>query len=161
MSRTMEDHGGWRAFVRPDLRVRFDHPVVTPHGRVVEVAEEARDGGMRVHLTAPGSTELYVELVVFAGTTPEQEYERHRDQLTRRFGPSAVTDLTSTRHGRWQGWAYAFHGNGIQRSVLLLPVGRDTCRIVHDPRSQLSAEVVATVVVVEGPGPTPPARPGR
>jgi hypothetical protein len=35
----------------------------------------------------------------------------------------------------------------MERSVLLLRVGRDTYRIIYDPRSELNTEVIATLTI--------------
>jgi hypothetical protein len=145
----MSDRSGWLEFSRPDFKLRFLYPVVTPGGWAVQITEEEREGRHRVHLTAPEGGEIYVEFFRFADLRPPEEYARHRDYLTRRFGPEAVSELTETSLGQSPAWAYAFGGDGIERAVLSLQVGRDTYRIISDPRAPLNEQVIATVRVEE------------
>jgi hypothetical protein len=44
-------------------------------------------------------------------------------------------------------WTYGFRWERGERVVLLLQVDDDTYRVIHDPRSELNAEVVATLRV--------------
>jgi hypothetical protein len=64
-----------------------------------------------------------------------------------RFGPEAVSQLTETSVRGWPAWSYAFRGNGIERAVLSLQVGRDTYRIISDPRARLNDDIIATVSI--------------
>ncbi len=139
----------WQQFAHPAFRLRFSYPTMTPQGRVVNRADDQRGDTVRVHLTARESQELYVEIIHFPKLSPYQEYVRHRAYLEQRFGVGAITDLTEASLGRWPAWAYAFHWDQGERSVLLLPVDGDTYRIIYDPRSPLNMQVLATVVIVE------------
>jgi hypothetical protein len=123
--------------------------VVTPQGRPVEITEDEHDGANRVHLTALEGGEVYLELVRFPDLQPPEEYARHRAYLVGRFGPEAVSELTpSTLRGR-PAFTYTFRGNGLERAVLSFPVGRDTYRIVSDPRARLNDDIIATVSIDE------------
>ena len=136
--------------VEPGFRVELDFPSVTPQGHAVErVAVERPVGGRGVHVTSPTSGELYVELIRFRDLTPEDEYSSHRPFLEQRFGPGAVTELTQTSLRGIPAWSYGIRWEGGERSVLLLQVDDDTYRVIHDPRSPLNADVVATLRVVE------------
>ena len=138
------------AAMEPGFRVELDFPSVTPQGHAVEhVAVERPVGGRGVHLTSPGSDELYVELVRFRDLAPEDEYLGHRPFLEQRFGPGAVTELTQTTLGGIPAWSYGIRWEHGERSVLLLQVDGDTYRVIHDPRSPLNADVVATLRVLE------------
>ena len=64
-----------------------------------------------------------------------------------RFGPEAVSQLMETSLRGWPAWSYAFRGNGIERAVLSLQVGRDTYRIISDPRARLNDDIIATVSI--------------
>jgi hypothetical protein len=138
------------AAVEPGFRVALDFPSVTPQGHAVErVAVERPLGGRGVHVTSPGSAELYVELVRFRDLAPEDEYLNHRPFLEQRFGPGAVTELTQTTLGGIPTWSYGIHWKDGERSVLLLQIEDDTYRVIHDPRSPLNADVVATLRVLD------------
>lgn len=143
------DQSTWQEFTRPGFRLRFRYPTVTPQGRLVHRVDDQRGDSIRVHLTARDSQELYVEVARFPTLSPHQEYARHRAYLEQRGGLEAIADLTEARLGQWPAWAYAFRWEQRERSTLLLPVGQDTYRIIHDPRSPLNALVLATVAILE------------
>jgi len=46
-------------------------------------------------------------------------------------------------------WTYGFRWEEGERAVLLLQVGNDTYRVIYDPRSELSREVIATLSITE------------
>jgi hypothetical protein len=139
----------WQRLTRPGFKVELSYPVTTPQGHVVERADDERGDTQRVHLTSPGSTELYVELMRFGGTSPRDEYLQHRPHLEQRFGAGSVTELSETSLRGRAAWAYAFRWGEGERSVLLFDVDGDTYRVIHDPRSALNADVIATLEVVE------------
>ena len=145
----LPDRSGWLEFSRPAFRLRFRYPAVTPQGRPVEIAEEEHDGAHRVHLTAREGGEVYLELFRFPDLQPPEEYARHRAYLVGRFGPEAVSDLTPSSLRGLPAFAYTFRGNGLERAVLSLQVGRDTYRIISDPRARLNDDIIATVTINE------------
>jgi hypothetical protein len=100
-------------------------------------------------VTSPGSAELYVELIRFRDLAPEDEYLSHRPFLEQRFGPAAVTELMQTTLHGLPAWSYGFRWEDGERSVLLLQVEDDTYRVIHDPRSPLNADVVATLRLLD------------
>jgi hypothetical protein len=137
------------AVVESGFRVELDFPSVTPQGHAVERAAVERPlGGRGVHVTSPGSDELYIELVRFHDLSPQDEYLSHRPYLEQRFGPGAVTELTQTTLRGLPAWSYGFRWEDGERSVLLLQVDGDTYRVIHDPRSPLNSDVIATLRVL-------------
>jgi hypothetical protein len=146
---------GWERLARPGFTVTLEYPAVTPRGHAVK-REEGRVEGHpiagdfeRVHLSSPESGELYVELARFANRTPADEYREHRPYLAQRFGDDAVSALAETTLGDRPAWVYDFRWDEGERSVLLLAVGGDTYRVIHDPRSELNARVLATLTVAD------------
>jgi hypothetical protein len=146
------DRRGWLEFSRTAFKLRFLYPAVTPRGRPVEIAGEEHDGAHRVHLTARDGDEVYRELFRFPDLQPPEEYARHRAYLVGRFGPDAVSELTPSSLRGWPAFAYAFRGNGLERAVLSLQVGRDTYRIISDPRARLNHDIIATVTIITASG---------
>jgi hypothetical protein len=138
----------WRRLAQRGFGVDLRYPAVTPQGHDVERSEERandhRGDLERVHLRSPASGEVYVEVVRFRGLTPEQEYSRHRPSLERRSGAGSVTALSETTVQGRPARAYAFRWDDGERAVLLVQVGDDTYRVIHDPRSPLNAEILAT-----------------
>ena len=145
----MPDQRGWLEFSRPGFRLQFLHPEVTPRGRPVEITEEEHDGAHRVHLTAREGEEVYLELVRFPDLQPLDEYARHRAYLVGRFGPDAVSELAPSSLREWPAFTYTFRGIGLERAVLSFQVGRDTYRIISDPRARLNDDIIATVTINE------------
>jgi hypothetical protein len=145
------DRAGWQQFARPGFKVRFSYPEVTPQGRVVDRVEDEHEQPhrVRVHLTSRDSRELYFEVIHFPDLTPLEEYTRHRAHLEQRFGAGSTTELSETTLGPWPAWAYAFRWDQGERSVILLQVGRDTYRIIYDPRSPLNTQIISTITVME------------
>jgi hypothetical protein len=137
----------WLQASVPGFLVEFAYPAVTPQGHAAKREEVERAGAHGVHVTSPGSGELYVELVRHDGITPADEYARHRPYLEQRFGEGAVTELTETRFDDRPASRYAFRWEEGERAVLLLQLGDDTYRVIHDPRSALNARVLATLSV--------------
>lgn len=121
--------------------------------RAEERIEDHRGHLERMHLTSRDSPELYIEIVRFREPAPQDEYLSHTSYLERRFGSDSVTGLTESSLGEWPAWAYAFRGDdgerSIERYVLMVQVGRDTYRVIDDPRSELNTQVLATFAVVE------------
>jgi hypothetical protein len=144
---------GWQRFRRPGFRVEFSYPAVTPQGhgaeRVEEQAVDHRGDIERVHISSREGGELYVEVVRFRELAPQDEYLRHRSYLERRVGADAVTELTETTLQGRPAWAYGFRWDEGERSVLSLQVASDTYRVIYDPRSELNAEVLATLTLTE------------
>ena len=143
----MPDRSGWLEFSRPAFKLRFLYPAVTPLGRPLEISEEEHDGAHRVHLTAREGDEVYLELFRFPDLQPPEEYARHRAYLVGRFGAQAVSELTQSSLRGWPAFTYAFRGTGLKRAVLSFQVGRDTYRIISDPRARLNADIIATVTI--------------
>ena len=144
---------GWERFTRPGFSVEFGYPAVTPQGhaaeRVEEQAVDHRGDIERVHISSRDGGELYVEILRFRDLAPQDEYLEHRAYLERRFGADAVTELTETSLVGRPAWFYGFRWDEGERSVLSLEVASDTYRIIYDPRSELNAEVLATLTVTE------------
>jgi hypothetical protein len=143
------DRSGWLEFRRPQFKLRFRYPEVTPQGQPVDLTEEEPDGGHRVHLTPRQGEELYLEFLRFPDLHPAEEHARHRAYLVSRFGPEAVSELTGTSLGSTPAWSYGFRAQGMERAVLSLRVGRVTYRIISDPRAALNDQIIATVRVEE------------
>jgi hypothetical protein len=143
----MPDRSGWVEFTRPEFKLRFRYPAITARGQRVEIREQQHNGGYRVHLTAREGAEIYVEFFRFPDLRPSEEYARHREYLVGRFGPDAVSELTETGLRGSPAVSYSFRGEGMERAVLSLQLGRDTYRIISDPRAPLNDEVIATVSI--------------
>ena len=146
-------HAGWQRVEPEGFALTLDHPAVTPQGVTVERADErVADHPVagrfeRVHLTSPGSGEVYGEVARFPGRTPQDEHATHRPHLEHRFGAGSVSELSETIAAGRQAWTYGLRWDGGERSVLLIEVDGDTYRVIHDPRSDLNAEIVGTLAV--------------
>jgi hypothetical protein len=145
--------GNWQQLELGGFALTLDYPAVTPQGVAVEradarVADHPVAGDFeRVHLTSPGSGEVYVELARFPDRTPQDEHAAHRPPLEQRFGAGAVSELSETFAAGRQAWVYDFRWDSGERSVLLFDVEGDTYRVIQDPRSELNAEILGTLAI--------------
>ena len=146
---------GWKRFT--GFGVEFSYPLTTPQGQTAKRDEERvsdhRGEMERVHVHSADRQELYIEFARFRELTPQHEYANHRPYLEQRFGAGSVTELTQTSLLDRPAWTYSFvwdeRGRPMQRAAILLQVGRDTCRIIRDPRSALNDHVLATLTLVD------------
>jgi hypothetical protein len=145
----------WRRF--RGFGIEFSYPSTTPQGQAaeedVERASDHRGELERVHVHSADRQELYIEFARFRELTPEEEYANHKPYLERRFGAGSVTELSQTSLADRAAWTYSFRwndeGRPMERVAILLQIGRDTCRIIRDPRSALNDQVLATLELVE------------
>lgn len=145
----VSDDPRWCEFADGEFRLRFRYPSITPQRHRVNRVDDKRGDARRVHLTAPDSQELYIEVIRFRYCTAREEYGRHRIQLEERFGVDSTTPLTETSVGGRLAWTYAFRWSEGERSVLLIPLEGDTYRVIYDPRSPLNRQVISTIRVEE------------
>ena len=103
---------GWVRFEHPGFHIGFSYPAITPEGWPVDRREDEGEHFTRIHLTSPGSGELYVEVMKLPDLTPEEEYARHRPYLEERLGAGAVTALDGRRFSRGRHGPTAFDGTG-------------------------------------------------
>jgi hypothetical protein len=154
------DSSGWTRFARPDFLLAFSYPDPTPSGQAVDRDEEPFRGNARVHLSSPDRRELYVEVVRFHDLSPQDEYLQHKRHLVERFGAEGVTSLADSRLHEWPALAYGIRWTGdegsMERSVLLVQLDGETYRVIFDPRSEVNAQVIATMTAAgqseDGPG---------
>ena len=145
----------WKRFT--GFGVEFSYPLTTPQGQRAEEDEERvsdhRGEMERVHVHSADRQELYIEVARFRELTPQDEYANHKPYLERRFGAGSVTDLTQASLLNRTGWTYSFRwnerGRPMERAAILLQMGRDTWRIIRDPRSALNDHVLATLTLVD------------
>ena len=145
----------WKRFT--GFGVEFSYPLTTPQGQTAEADEERvsdhRGEMERVHVHSADREELYIEFARFRELTPQDEYAKHKPYLEQRFGAGSVTELTQTSLANRPAWTYSFRwnegGRPMERAAILLQMGRDTYRIIRDPRSALNDHVLATLTFGE------------
>jgi hypothetical protein len=143
------DTAAWQLFEHPEFRLRFRYPAVTPEGRTVERTESRHGSDLRVHLTTHDRAEVYIEVSLFRGLAPVDEYARHQPYLEQRFGKGATSPLTETSLLGQPTWTYDFHWDQGRRAVYLFQVGNDTYRILHNPNFPLNREMMSTLAITE------------
>src|SRR5262249_46380545 len=127
-----------------ELGFELAYPTVGGAGHPVAVRIETTERGRRLHLTTADGA-IYLELVRIRGITAEAEYAGHRPALEARFGAETVGELGATDLNGMAALGYRFGGDGIERTVLLVPIDGDLCRIVTDPRSAVNARILETL----------------
>jgi hypothetical protein len=137
----------WQQFSDPDFALRWRYPAVTPEGHAVDRVDEERHGVRRVHLTSRDSLALYFEVRRYPALAPQAAYEGQRAELAQRFEHEgfAITPLEATQFAGRPAFTYSFQWSQRARVALLVPEGPALYRLIYDPRSDLNAQVLATV----------------
>jgi hypothetical protein len=136
----------WRTFSHPDFSFYFQYPDPTPEGYVVERKEGGVEPAVtRVHLTSPGSQELYFEVGCYPDLTAEAAYEQFKEVLTRQFGEVEVGSLEGTTVAGRPGFTFTFRWAAGTRAVVFVPYNGILYRIVYNPQSPLNVQVLSTL----------------
>lgn len=135
----------WRLFADPRFELQFMYPATTPQGWRVEMAEGKQGGVLRVHLTSPGSQELYFEVTEYAGLSAVGEYRQHTQALAKQYSELEVTELRATSLAGLPAYAYLLHWPDRERKVILVEKGEVTYRILYDPQSALNEQLLSSV----------------
>jgi hypothetical protein len=140
----------WQIFTDPGFRLHFRYPAVTPQGNMVEPQDEQTSDFARVHLISRDSPEVYFEVRQYRDLLPQEEYQRHRAYLEKRFESEGftITELTPQRIGEAAAHEYSFQWNGKQRVAILIQQGSATYRIIYDPVSPINVQILSTVELV-------------
>ncbi len=139
----------WQLFTDPRFKLHFHYPATTPRGHAVEKTEGQQDDVLRVHLVSRDSRELYFEVVKYPNLLPGEEYEQHRAYLEQRFDDLAITELQETSLASQPAYAYSFKWGHGERAVLLIHKDQATYRIIYDPHSPLSPQVLSTIRFID------------
>jgi hypothetical protein len=118
--------------------VSFRYPAATPSGVPVDLDD------VRIHLQSRGTSEVYAEVSQHRGVSAADFYERERGFALERLG-ATVEPLEPTTFAGRPAWRYAFAFDGKRREFVLVEDGDLLYRIVHDPASELSRTVAASV----------------
>lgn len=132
------DTTGWEQCALPGLGVSFRYPATTPSGAPVDLDEA------RIHLQSRGTNEVYAEVSQHRGVTAADVYERERGFAVERLG-ATVEPLEQTTFAGRAAWRYAFAFGGKRREFVLVEDGDRLYRVVHDPTSELSRAVAASI----------------
>jgi hypothetical protein len=132
------DTTGWERCALPGLGVSFRYPAMTPSGVPVDLDD------VRIHVQSRGTREIYAEVSQHRGVGARDFYERERTFAVERLGATVEPFEPTTFAGR-PAWRYAFVFDGQRREFVLVEDGDLLYRVVHDPESELSSAVAASV----------------
>lgn len=136
----------WQTFSHPGFSLRFQYPDPTPEGYAVEWKEGWLEPAVpRVHLTSPGSQELYFEVTRYPGLTPEEGYEQFKQKLVRQFGGVEIGRLEGAMVAGRPGFTFTFRWTAATRTALFVPSNGILYRIVYNPQSPLNEQVLSTL----------------
>jgi hypothetical protein len=132
-------------------------PSRTPSGQSVTIDQAERDGVGRVHAHSPDGSELYVEVVAYAGCIYRREAAiEQRGYLSEQDPAGRLSRVRAIKLGSLIGSGFAFTGTlgGLPRvrRFLFVDTAERTYRIVYDPTSTLNRTVLRTLVVGEADG---------
>jgi predicted kinase len=136
---------GWQLFDDSRFDLQFRYPRETSEGNRIEKKERQENEVIRVHLVSRDSQQLYLEVTKYQGLDPKQEYERHKEDLEKRFQELSITDIQAIDWKSLPGYQYSFEWPQGRRSVMVFDRNGSTYRILYDPRSPLNLQVLSTV----------------
>jgi hypothetical protein len=140
----------WLMFSHPEFRLRFQYPDPTPQGYAVESKESNPAPAVtRVHLTSPGSQELYFEVGRYPAVAPEVAYEQFKQSLIQQFGEVEVGLLEGTRVAARPAFGFTFRWTAGTRTVFYVPDDNGLYRILYNPQSPLNGQVLSSLTFIE------------
>ena len=135
----------WQHFVYPGFALGFRYPQTTPQGHIVEKVESQGDEAIRVQFISKDSRELYFELTKYIDLSPQAEYQRHKESLEKRPDRFIVSELKEIRWLSQPAYEYSLKWKQGTRTVRLIEADNVTYRILYDPYSPLTVQVLSTV----------------
>jgi hypothetical protein len=140
----------WQLFADPRFQLRFKYPATTAQGHVVESIEEQSSDFTRVHLVSRDSEEVYFEVRRYHNLLSQDEYQRHRAYLEKRFELDGftITELTDHTVGMSPAYLYSFQWDGKQRVAILIRQAQVTYRIIYDPHSPVNTQILSTIELI-------------
>lgn len=141
----------WHLFTNPVFQLHFMYPLITSHGHVVEKREDACQAIHRVHLISPKSQEVYFEVTRYPDLPSQEEYQRHKMSLEKRF-TSDKFDISELKEGKLGGLLvqqYRFKWNQGVREVVLIQHKQATYRVLYDPQATINLQILATIVLAD------------
>lgn len=135
----------WDLFASDEFALQFKHPIVTGQGKPVDRIESQTESMHRVHFITRGSRELYFEVTKYPALPAQLEYRQHRQNLENRFGEFSISDLKEITWKTLSAYEYTFEWDTGIRTVFLVERKDGTYRILFDPRSPLSLQVLSTL----------------
>ena len=137
----------WEIFIDRKFRLCFKYPAMTPQGQLVDLEQSQNHDSTRVHLISRDSQEVYFEVRQYRNLLPQEEYQRHKAYLEKRFALEgfAITELTDQMLGVLSARQYSFRWDDKQRVAILIQENEVTYRIIYDPRSLINVQILSTL----------------
>jgi hypothetical protein len=132
----------WKTFFLAELGVKFTYPETTSRGHLIEFDD------LKIHVQSKGSRELYFEITRHLNVTAQEIYEREKEFVTRQLEAevSELKDSTSASRVALE-YNFTWTENKLEkkRNVFFIHKGEALYRIIYDPQTPLSLEVLETL----------------
>ncbi len=133
------------AFIDPDLGVRFRYADPTPQGFKIRFAEKVQPTGRRMHLTSPGSHEIYFEVARYPEIEIKAAFDLFRQGLpVEEMALEISGPETATVSGR-TAQKYSIIWPEKSRWVYFVKNKGGTYRVILDPESLLNRDLLDTL----------------
>lgn len=141
----------WQMFTNPTFKLHFRYPLTTPQGHTIERSEEQNETITRVHIVSQESQEVYFEVMQYPDLAPQEEYQRHRAVLEKRFASEtfSISPLHASSLDGIAAQQYSFKWNQTARVVTLIQQERVTYRFIHDPNSAINWQILESVTFTD------------
>ena len=139
-----------RTWSDPEHGFAIDVPATAPSGAAVAVDHETTGAAHRLHAATPDATEVYVEVVSYAGLIDHvvAREDQRRGLAERDPAGTAVAAADGSLLGRvttrldFEG---VLGGQPRRRRFVWLDLGPRTLRIVFEPTSPANGTIIATL----------------
>jgi hypothetical protein len=139
----------WRRFTDPDFGIAFNYPDPTPEGFEIKKLIRKTAEMIRVHLSSPGSSELYFELSNYLnGLDPRTGRQNLVNENKGRFDGFKAATLKEMVVASIPAQSFTFSWQKGARQVLFFDVDPVTYRVIFDPRSKLNYQILSTFELV-------------
>lgn len=132
----------WKTFSVAEFGLKFTYPETTSRGHPIEFDD------IKIHIQSKGSRELYFEITRHLNVTAKEIYEREKDFVTKQLGAkvSELKDSTFTSQTALE-YNFTWTDKDLEkkRSVFFIHKEEALYRIIYDPHTPLSLEVLETL----------------
>lgn len=141
----------WQSFTNPEFQLHFMYPPTTPKGHVVEKRENPDEVIRRINFVSVGSREVYLEVARFPDLPLQEEYQRHKTFLAKRFTSDgfSISGLENATLNGLSVGQYAFKWNQAERVVILIHRDHTTYRVIYDPSSAINTQILSTLTFTD------------
>jgi hypothetical protein len=103
---------------------------------------------VRIHARTPGSSDAYFEFSKESRVTAKEQYERDRGALLRALYVPEISELEPVAFAGHEAKRFTATWQDRERVFTYIEHEQDVYRTVHDPRSAVNEQIVATLEIL-------------